>query len=378
MWRDLDLAVREARILGLDPREAYEGQFLNNLVVCRQVEETLPPDEPRLVTTILGVRGDRTTTPVDSEDRRFAGAAFEAAWDIYNDLRGRAERGERLPVTVHGTRPALSSPYQFLGFEDVRPTSQDNFVDALLDKLGTTDEGRPERVVAAFKAITQVPKILPRVPLNNDEVKCTCNVAVEVGAKTFRCLMDTGAGRSLIRTDFANMLLKSMETKDSCLPPTPLGRPLNCEGAEKGRVIGRIDTYIVVRITFQEPEEAEEPEASGSGGNAAFRDLRSKRWGRGKHSVDIKFYMMDNLSDPMILGYPELSTLGCYAEPPDMNGRRWIQLTQAGPGLRLPILAPERRSTANITMVRNVHIEGPNTHMAYFTLTGAEYGKAVE
>ena len=172
--------------------------------------------------------------------------------------------------------------------------------------------------------------------------------------------------------------LKSGDTKGACLPPVPLGRPLNCEGAEKGRVIGRIDTTVVIRLVFEEPEVSEQPAPRDAAGNAAFRDLRRNKWGRGCHAVDIKFYMMDNLSDPMIMGYPEMSTLGCFVEPPDETGRRWMQLSQAGPGLRLPILMPEQKKSPQLMVVRSLQITGPNTEVAWLKLPAGDYQRAVE
>ena len=218
----------------------------------------------------------------------------------------------------------------------------------------------------------------PRVPLNNDELKCTCNIQVRVSKKVFRCLCDTGAGRSLIRTSFAKTLLERDETRVACHPPQPLGRPLNCEGAEKGRVIGRIDHSVVIRLILEEPEEAEVPQATEEVRSAPLADLRRSKWGRGCHAVDVKFYMMDNLSDPMILGYPELSALGCFVEPPDDTGRRWLQFAHAGSGLRVPVLAPERKPTTSLTLVRSIHITGPNVSAAWLRLPAADYDRAVE
>ena len=153
---------------------------------------------------------------------------------------------------------------------------------------------------------------------------------------------------------------------------------MNCEGAEKGRGIGRIDTFMVVKVIFEEPEELEEPAPEESAGNAAYRDLRRSKWGRNCHSVDVKFYLMENLSDPIILGFPELSSLGCYVEPVDSAGRRWVQLAQAGTGLRLPVLEPARKKTASLTVVGTVKIVGPNSTVAELALDETAYQHAVE
>ena len=94
--------------------------------------------------------------------------------------------------------------------------------------------------------------------------------------------------------------------------------------------------------------------------------------------MDVKFYMMDNLSDPLILGFPELSSLGCYVEPQDEAGRRWMQLSQAGPGLRLPILSPELSRGTKISVVKTTHLTGPNSTLAWLSLSSGEYKHAVE
>ena len=65
---------------------------------------------------------------------------------------------------------------------------------------------------------------------------------------------------------------------------------------------------------------------------------------------------MDNLSDPVILGMPELRVLGVYLEPPDDHGRKWIQFTTKR--LRLPLLSPQKRSSPLGTTVRRI-VEGP-------------------
>ena len=84
---------------------------------------------------------------------------------------------------------------------------------------------------------------------------------------------------------------------------------------------------------------------------------------------------MDKLSDPIILGLPELRALGVFLEPPDATGRKWIQFTTYG--IRLPLLTPAARISEMTTQDRKV-IVGPDLQEVRVQLGGAAYRRAVE
>ena len=84
---------------------------------------------------------------------------------------------------------------------------------------------------------------------------------------------------------------------------------------------------------------------------------------------------MDNLSDPVILGVPELRALGVYLEPPDDHGRKWIQFTTKQ--LRPPLIDPRRRASLMRTDVHRV-VEGPELVQVPVTLEPDEFEVAAE
>ena len=88
-----------------------------------------------------------------------------------------------------------------------------------------------------------------------------------------------------------------------------------------------------------------------------------------------KCYIMDNLSDPIILGLPELRALGVFLEPPDASGRKWLQFTTYG--IRLPLLSPAPRNSPMTTQDRMV-VVGPDLAEVSVELNGADYRRAVE
>ena len=71
-----------------------------------------------------------------------------------------------------------------------------------------------------------------------------------------------------------------------------------------------------------------------------------------------KFYMMDGLSDPIMIGFPEMATMGCFVEPMK-DGQMWIQLTQLG-NVRLPVLGKKLR--AGVQLSEKTTVRGPGVH----------------
>ena len=226
-----------------------------------------------------------------------------------------------------------------------------------------------EVIVRRVRALLEEP---PLVPLNSDDLKCVCMVEAKVGGISLGVLCDTGAGKSLIRTDVAHYLQEHCSPAESVSLPQPLSKPLNCEGAEKGRIIGQIQWYMMIKFDFEEVALVEQ---SGSSAHSpALRDLREQSSGS-KVSFVVKCYVMDNLSDPIILGIPELLELGAYLEPPDETGRKWIQFTTKR--LRLPLLDPKKRRTPMQTETRRL-VVGPELYQVAVTLGRSDFEVAVE
>ena len=99
----------------------------------------------------------------------------------------------------------------------------------------------------------------PPAILNNDDPAINCAVEGKIGEKRVRMLLDTGAVRSMIRTEIAQMFLKDPITRDACSDPIALPEPVNCEGAEKGRIIGRVEWCMNIRVSF---DVADDPDHS--------------------------------------------------------------------------------------------------------------------
>ena len=78
-------------------------------------------------------------------------------------------------------------------------------------------------------------------------------------------------------------------TKGACSEPIPLPEPVNCEGAEKGRIIGKVEWRINIRLVFETPDDPDHDP------NAVLSDeLKELRKRRPKDaSILVKFYMMD-------------------------------------------------------------------------------------
>ena len=211
----------------------------------------------------------------------------------------------------------------------------------------------------------------PPAVLNNSSPAVQCAVVARIGRKKVRILLDTGAVQSMISSEAAQALSEDPESAPAMSEPMALKQPLNCEGAEKGRVIGRVEWAIKMRINFDPPETPETHDDP----DPAHR-LGKLRAGPRAGSVLGQFYMVDNLSDGLILGLPEMSQLGAYVEPMDDSGRYWVQFTSLG-GLRLPLIS-SRRSGAKVKLVDLIEADGPALLQARSILTKEEYDVHVE
>ena len=127
-----------------------------------------------------------------------------------------------------------------------------------------------------------------------------------------------------------------------------------------------------MRFTLEGIPEAEEhhPELAGSN---ALQEVRRGHPSSARFTA--KCYIMDKLSDPIILGLPELRALGVFLEPPDATGRKWIQFTTYG--IRSPLLSPTPRGSEMTTQDRKI-VTGPDLQEVQVQLTGEAYGRAVE
>ena len=177
--------------------------------------------------------------------------------------------------------------------------------------------------------------------------------------------MDSGAVRSMIRTSVAQKFLEDPATKGACSDPIPLSEPVNCEGAEKGRIIGRVEWCINIRITFDVPNDLDEDADAIE--NEEIKELRRRR--PKENSIVGKFFMMDDLTDPIMIGFPEMAQLGCFLEPVRDDGQMWIQLTQLG-NVRLPILGKKLRE--GVQLKGKTSVRGPAVYRVQAVMTREE------
>ena len=169
-------------------------------------------------------------------------------------------------------------------------------------------------------------------------------IRVNIGPKAVKVLLDTGAMLSMIRETVADQLRKHEKTKGFISQQVPLRVPLNCEGAEKDRVIGRITAQTTVTMLFAEPEIVDPDGRDSSKGNDEYRKWRS----RGSQTAETKvtFHELAQLADPIIIGLPELQRLGLVLEPIGVDGVGWVQF--AGLGIRLPLLGTKVGAKINV------------------------------
>ena len=167
----------------------------------------------------------------------------------------------------------------------------------------------------------------------------------------------------MIRTDVAQKLLSDPATRGACSDPIPLPEAVNCEGAEKGRVIGRVEWCINIRLVFETPNAPDHDVDAVI--SEEIKELRRRR--PKDTSILVKFFMMDGLTDPLMLGLPEMSKLGCFVEP-IQDGQLWVQFTQMG--LRLPVLG--RKLREGVQLSGKTTVRGPAVYRVKATMTREE------
>ena len=122
-----------------------------------------------------------------------------------------------------------------------------------------------------------------------------------------------------------------------------------------------------VKLVFDEPGGTAQTATDTKNPDLAM--LRRKGSPRG--AIVGKFYIMAKLADPMILGFPEMSSLGSWVEPPGADGRRWVQFTALG--IRLPISDESKFSCKTVKIEGHTEVEGPALHTVKVAMTKVEY-----
>ena len=220
-----------------------------------------------------------------------------------------------------------------------------------------------------IEALEVIAAKAPPAILNNDDRHVSCAVVLKIGDKRVRVLLDTGAVRSMMDKEVAEMMRNAdPQTKGACMAMQPLSKPMNCEGAEKSKVIGVVEWTMMVRVRLVPPEIQRTEAAKTEGGSPALRDVRN---GESEKNIDCKFYLMENLSDPIILGRPELQQLGLFLEPPDEDGRLWVQFTSYN--LRLPVIMPGNGSRKVFKVDEPKILQGPDLQSVPVVISESDY-----
>ena len=221
-----------------------------------------------------------------------------------------------------------------------------------------------------LKVLDAVLKKPPAI-LNNDDPHISCAVALKIGSRRVRVLLDTGAVRSMMDKEVARMLREDDPgTKEACMDPQPLSTPMNCEGAQKHTVIGTVEWTMMVRIGVEEPKDAKTPAQKSQPVSPGLTGHRSNI---PYHKyLDAKFFLMENLSDPIILGRPELQSLGLYLEQvPDEQGNLWVHFSAFNQ--RLPIIMPGGKRTNIIRVDEPRMVQGPDVQEIPVVMSEADY-----
>jgi hypothetical protein len=129
-----------------------------------------------------------------------------------------------------------------------------------------------------------------------------CVVQVGIGKKTFRCALDTGAARSLIRTSFADKLRQSVHTKSALVSRIRAKNGILCEGVVSGMTTEPISVFDTFRLAFQSTDPAERTKGRS-----------------GQGSVDIAFGELSSAADALLIGFPDLLSL-CPTFRTDSDG----------------------------------------------------------
>ena len=93
---------------------------------------------------------------------------------------------------------------------------------------------------------------LPPVPVQSG---FNCVVVAKINGKRFRVVLESGAARSLIRTNFAQQLRKNKNTKIAAYGLRPLSQPVVLEGVIKGHPSATIRNATQLRLEMTDTQE---------------------------------------------------------------------------------------------------------------------------
>ena len=318
-------------------------------------------------------------------EARSYGEAYVCRNTWPEDFEGKIRDATELPInyvrvmnvytdeewgSVHGTPEDLMADVNLLQYHDPLQQTETNVVTRVYAKqVDIVQKARGMEVgVNPFESdpkdspdedVKDEDDVAPvrELHLNNDApLKKPLQAIVKafVGGVPVRVLLDTGAALSMIRTSVAEQLRKCPRTNDSIGESLAVGVPMNCEGAEKGKVIGRITRKTQMKLVFVEPAalRGHRPQV----GNISYAD-RGDRRPVGVREETATFCELDKLADGIIVGCPELAAWGFFLVPDlDQSGLGYVQFTNLG--ITLPLVGTRAESRVNV--IHPVLLAGPD------------------
>ena len=143
-----------------------------------------------------------------------------------------------------------------------------------------------------------------------------CVVRVQIGGKQFRCTLDIGAARSLVRKSFADQLRQNRSTRPGLVGRYRGKEAIMCEGVVKGMTTTPISVMSVFRLGLR----AADPGGPMSTGAPQRRDVVH---------AEVAFGELEDAADAILIGFPELLKW----EPAfcsDAEGNVWVELRALG------------------------------------------------
>ena len=137
-----------------------------------------------------------------------------------------------------------------------------------------------------------------------------CVVPIRIGKTVFRMCVDTGGGRSMIRTSFRNQLAKHAGTSKFIKERCKISNDVRCGGICSDMESTVMQHVTRLGLTF---------DPVNSDGTAPPDPV----------SLELEFGELDNASDPLLLGFPDIVKLDVrFFQDDDDNV--WLEFGKLG------------------------------------------------
>ena len=137
-----------------------------------------------------------------------------------------------------------------------------------------------------------------------------CNVTVRIGGVRFRCCIDTGGARSIVRKEFVQQLLKSDKTREMVGNRAATKEKIVCSGICKGMRSLAIEAVCDIDLVLESVAE------DGITPNADV-------------ALKVCFAELSEAADALLIGYPEISAWDTHFWQ-DSDGNDWVEFRKLG------------------------------------------------